>query len=191
MNLIQTHKLETINCGLLNFATINKINSLSNTKIMKNHALNIFILILIAGSVFAQTDPVDKKGLAIGGYDVVAYFKNNKPTKGVLDYSTVYKKVTYQFATTENKTIFLKTPEKFLPQYDGYCAYAIGKQSKKVSIDPETFIITGGKLYLFYNGTTGFSGNKFNSLEPWVADEKELINKSDVNWVKIKDLKKK
>jgi hypothetical protein len=60
-----------------------------------------------------------------------------------------------------------------------YSAYSIGKQSKKVSIDPKTFKITDGKLYLFYNGITGFSGNKFNSLEPWVTDEQGLIKKSD------------
>ncbi len=157
---------------------------------MKNLILSTALIFISAGSVFSQIDPVDKNGLAIAGYDVVAYFKSGKPTKGVSSYSAVHKRVTYQFTTAENKATFLKTPEQFLPQYDGYCAYAVGKQSKKVSIDPETFKITDGKLYLFYNGTTGFSGNKFNSLDPWMADEQGLIKKSDLNWTKIKDLKK-
>jgi YHS domain-containing protein len=147
------------------------------------------ILILISSSIaFCQVDPIDKKGLAIGGYDVVAYFKSAKAVKGYSDFSEKYNNATYYFTNEENRQDFLKNPEKYLPQYDGYCALAIGTTKKKISIDPETFRVTDGKLYLFFHGKS-FSGTKFNSLDPWVKDEKDLIKKSDTNWPSVKQKK--
>lgn len=145
----------------------------------------IFLQLIISSTLFAQTQPVGKDKVAIGGYDLVSYFNELKPKKGTSAIQYTYKGVHYYFATAENKAAFSKNPEAYLPQYEGYCAYAVGKQGKKVSINPETYRITNGKLYLFYNGTLGFSGGQFNSLEPWIANEAELIKLSDTNWTKI------
>lgn len=140
---------------------------------------------VLATSAIAQVDPVGKNNVAIGGYDVVSYFQSLTPKIGQQTIQAEYKGVYYYFSSDANKKTFLKNPSAYLPQYDGYCAYAIGKQGKKVTIDPLTFKITNGRLFLFYNGSTGFSGTQFNSLEPWIADEAALIIKSDANWKKI------
>ncbi|HEY9045677.1 MAG TPA: YHS domain-containing (seleno)protein [Ohtaekwangia sp.] len=146
-------------------------------------------VIMLMGSTFAafsQVEPVGKDHVAIGGYDVVAYFKDGKAVKGSADIQATYNTVIYYFSTARNREEFLKQPLGYLPQYDGYCALAVGAQNKKVSINPETFKVTDGKLYLFYNGKLPFSGAQFNSLEPWNKDETGLIKKADANWPALK-----
>jgi len=121
-----------------------------------------------------------KKGYAAEGYDVVAYF-NNEAKEGLKKYTTTYDGVKYKFASDKNLKVFLETPERYLPQYGGYCAYAIALKSKKVSIDPETFEIRDGKLYLFYNswGT--------NTLKLWKQEQPNiLVKKGNKNWDKIR-----
>jgi YHS domain-containing protein len=120
-----------------------------------------------------------EKGLAISGYDPVAYFKSNKAVKGSKDLGVYYQGVTYYFSSVENKEEFKKNPSKYEPQYGGWCAYAMGAKGEKVSIDPETFKIIDGKLYLFYNSFFN------NTLKSWNKDESNLKSKADVNWSKI------
>ena len=103
----------------------------------------------------------NKKGVAIEGYDPVSYF-TNQPRKGQSEYSIRFQGANYYFASAKNMEIFKLTPEKYVPQYGGWCAYAMGKTGDKVSVDPETFKITNGKLYLLYNTR----GN--NTLVPWM-----------------------
>ena len=120
-----------------------------------------------------------KKGVAISGYDPVAYFIENKALKGEKEFSTTYKGVVYQFYSEANKQLFLKTPNQYEPQYGGYCAYAIGLKDEKVKINPKTFEIRDGKLYLFYNswGT--------NTLDLWIKEGAEKLQKqADINWQK-------
>lgn len=120
-----------------------------------------------------------EKGIAIQGYDPVSYFVKNKAEKGDKKYSTSYLGVTYYFSSENNKNAFVKAPEKYEPQYGGWCAFAMGDSGTKVEIDPETFKILNGKLYLFYN--------KFftNTLKSWNKDEKNLKIKADKNWGKF------
>ena len=121
---------------------------------------------------------INKSSLAIQGYDPVAYFKSNKAVKGKKDITTIHQGVTYNFSSVENKTAFIKDPAAYEPQYGGWCAYAMGKAGEKVSIDPETFKIIKGKLYLFYNSFFN------NTLTSWNKDETNLKTKADVNWQK-------
>jgi YHS domain-containing protein len=141
----------------------------------------IFFFILGVFTSCAQTNDFNtKKGYAIEGYDVVSYF-NHKPTEGLKNHVTEVNGVTFKFSSEENLKLFKKNPQKYIPQYGGYCAYAIGAKSRKVSIDPETFEIRDGKLYLFYNawGT--------NTLELWLKEgADELKQKADKNWETIK-----
>lgn len=143
--------------------------------------LSVLILLLTSTSIFSQTiDYNTKKGYIANGYDVVAYF-NNKAVEGDEKYTTVFDGVNYKFSSEENLNTFLKHPETYIPQYGGYCAYAIAINSKKVKIDPKTFEIRDGKLYLFYNawGT--------NTLELWKNENvKGLQQKADKNWEAIK-----
>lgn len=120
-----------------------------------------------------------EKGLAIQGYDPVSYFTQNKAIEGDKTNSVFFAGVTYYFSSVANKDEFKKNPVKYEPQYGGWCAYAMGAKGEKVEIDPETFKISGGKLYLFYN--KGFN----NTLKTWNKDETNLKINADKNWSKI------
>tara|TARA_R110002049_G_scaffold113889_3_gene264665 strand:- start:349 stop:792 length:444 start_codon:yes stop_codon:yes gene_type:complete len=141
----------------------------------------IITFLLVSTSGFGQTiDYNTDDGFIAEGYDVVAYF-NMKAIKGSSDYTTTYNGVKYQFISKENLNTFLKNPKAYIPQYGGYCAYAVAESSKKVNIDPETFEIRDGKLYLFYNSW----GN--NTLKKWnKKNVKGLQKKADLNWEVIK-----
>lgn len=118
------------------------------------------------------------KNLAISGYDPVSYFLGT-PRKGSETYSYTYEGITYHFYNSENLKIFKNYPTKYEPQYGGWCAYAMGYSGEKVTVDPETYKIVDGKLYLFYN--------KFfnNTLTSWNKDEKALKTKANANWIKL------
>lgn len=120
---------------------------------------------------------LDKQKLALSGYDPVAYFPEGggKPLKGSDKLTVTHKGVVYRFASETTKALFLKTPEKFEPQYGGWCAYAMAR-GEKVEIDPKSFKITEGKLYLFYKSF--FSDTR----EDWVKDEAALAPKADASW---------
>ena len=116
------------------------------------------------------------KGLAIQGYDPVAYFTQNKAIKGSKQWAAIAEGVTYYFSSVANKDLFVRDYRKYEPQYGGWCAYAMGANNEKVEIDPETFKITNGKLYLFYHSWTN------NTLTKWNKDEANLKAKADINW---------
>lgn len=119
-----------------------------------------------------------ENGLAIGGYDPVAYFKTGKAKKGKKELAFSHDGITYYFSSLENRQIFQKSPSKYEPQYGGWCAFAMAR-GEKVSIDPETFKILDNKLYVFYN--------KFfnNTLKSWNKDEANLKTSADKNWSRI------
>ncbi|MEO8534786.1 MAG: YHS domain-containing (seleno)protein [Flavobacterium sp.] len=150
---------------------------------MKKLILILFVLVSIPS--FSQNDAkrvaeynLENK-VAIQGYDPVAYFKQNKAIKGKNDISTSYMGVTYKFSSAANKDLFIKNPMAYEPQFGGWCAYAMGSAGEKVEINPETFKITDGKLYLFYNAYFN------NTLKSWNKDETSLKAKAEVNWKKI------
>jgi YHS domain-containing protein len=117
--------------------------------------------------------------VAIKGYDPVSYFTLQKAVKGNKALAVSHQGVIYYFSTTANKELFKANPFKYEPEYGGWCAYAMGATGEKVSIDPETFKILSGKLYLFYN--------KFfnNTLKDWNSNEPALKKQADANWLKF------
>ena len=145
-------------------------------------SLIILFITFISFSSFSQKNTYNlKKGAIASGYDVVSYF-SNEAKKGNDNYIANYDGAMFYFSSKENLNLFKKTPSKYIPQYGGYCAYAIGLKGKKVSINPKTFEIRDGKLYLFYNswGT--------NTLNLWKKEGPENLKiKADKNWVKIKN----
>ena len=152
---------------------------------MKSKLLLILLMSMVGLNTFSQDASRKKEfnlddGIAIHGYDPVAYFTQGKAIKGKKEFgAVVYAGVTYNFYSAENKEAFKKSPAAYEPQYGGWCAYAMGNDGSKVSIDPETFKIVGGKLYLFYN--------RFftNTLKSWNKDEVTLKKNADANWQKI------
>jgi YHS domain-containing protein len=120
-----------------------------------------------------------ENGLALQGYDPVAYFLQSKAIKGKKEFAHKHDGVTYYFASASNKELFVKSPSTYEPQYGGWCAYAMGETAEKVEIDPETFKILDGKLYLFYNSLFN------NTLPKWNKAEANLKLKADKNWKTI------
>lgn len=146
---------------------------------------NLLLIILIAysGCVLAQTVDLrqkhfnTKKLVAMEGYDPVSYHEG-KPVEGSEKFQLQHQGVIYRFSSNANLNKFKTNPEKYEPAYGGWCAFAMGETGEKVKIDPETFKILDGKLYLFYN----FWGN--NTLEGWNEAEKKLKEAVDRNWKK-------
>ncbi|MDW3197317.1 MAG: YHS domain-containing (seleno)protein [Cytophagales bacterium] len=135
-------------------------------------------LLLVLAIVLQQPETEHtntKDGLAVGGYDVVAYF-SGEAEKGSKSIRASHQGITYRFSSESNKQKFLDSPKKYVPAYGGWCAYAMGVSGDKVKIDPETFKVIDDKLYLFYN----FWGN--NTLKSWNEDESGLKTKADKYW---------
>lgn len=137
----------------------------------------LFTTVMLSSKAFA-IDPTYTgffSDEAIKGYDTVAYFTENKPVKGKEEFSTKYNEATWLFSSQENLDLFLTNPEKYAPQYGGYCAYAVS-QNTTASIKPELFTIQDGKLYLNYNESIN---------DKWRANKLEFIELADQNWPKL------
>ena len=103
-----------------------------------------------------------------------------KGVKGQAKFSTEHKGVSYRFSSDSNLNKFKKEPLKFLPQYGGWCAYAMASKGEKVKVNPKTFEIRNGKLYLFYDAYFD------NTFENWIEEgPDELVLKADENWKKF------
>lgn len=145
----------------------------------------MLLLVLLSSVAYSQSTRVKhfnlKKGnLAIKGYDPVSYFTENKAVKGSSKITYSHKGIVYRFKNAQNRNRFKQNPAKYEPVYGGWCAYAMGlDKPSKVSVNPRTFKIINGKLYLFYNklGT--------NTLKLWNKDERSLKGKADQNWKKF------
>lgn len=155
---------------------------------MKRYFLILLATVLSTAFATAQTVTtalrvkqfnLSKGNVGIQGYDPVAYFKQGKSIKGKSNLAVIAEGVTYYFSSEENKALFKANYTAYEPQYGGWCAYAMGNSGEKVEIDPETFKIINGKLYLFYH--TFFN----NTLKSWNKDENNLKTKADANWIKL------
>ena len=122
-----------------------------------------------------------EKGLALSGYDPVAYFEEGggKPAEGKHDLTAKHRGITYRFANEKNRDAFLKTPERFEPAYGGWCAYAM-VGGDKVEIDPKSFLIEKGRLLVFYKGF--FNDTRKKWLKEGGA---KLAPKADKAWKKL------
>ena len=109
---------------------------------------------------------------AINGYDAVAYFTVNKAVLGNNAYSYKWKNADWNFSSEENKNLFIENPEKYAPQYGGYCAFAVSK-GFTANTDPNSFEIIDGKLYLFAD-----EGVKSD----WKENQTENLQKCNANW---------
>lgn len=150
---------------------------------MKDQYLILLLLFSFSFAIAQNKSEIktinNENGIALQGYDAVSYF-DGRPKKGTEVNATAYNGVKYLFNTPKNLKAFSENPEKYVPAYGGWCAYAVGAKGKLVDVDPKTFKIRGGKLYLFYNA------NFTNTLKLWNKDEKELLKKANRNWEKIK-----
>lgn len=115
--------------------------------------------------------------VALSGYDTVAYFTVGKPTKGDPAIKSSYNGATWYFSSQDNRKAFDANPEKFVPQFGGYCAYAVS-QGHTASADPNAWKIVDGKLYVNYSPEVG---------RIWQKDIPGYISKAKANWPKVLD----
>ncbi len=153
-------------------------------KIVRNltAALAVIAGLFAAGAAFAGTETntsigltAKGPGLAVHGYDVVAYFTKGQPMVGRAKNSTVYREATYRFASKGNLDAFKNDPEKYVPQYGGYCAYGVAVGAK-FDGDPQLWRIVDGKLYLNLNE---------DIQKTWQKDIPGNKKKADRNWTRI------
>lgn len=145
-----------------------------------------FVSLLLAfTSVPARADGKSARayntlGESVGlvGYDPVSYFSEGggKPQKGSIKISLEHDGVTYRFASDEHLAAFKKSPEKYLPQYGGWCAWAVAELGKRVDVDPLSYEIRSGKLYVFYRDPG------LDTRPLWTPKAEELIRKADSKW---------
>lgn len=131
---------------------------------------------LLLGSVAPARaiDPVwsNWRGLAVAGYDPVAYFTDGKAVEGSSQYTTEWKGAVWRFASAAHRDQFVADPARYAPQYGGYCAWAVS-QDDTAGIDPEAWKIVDGKLYLNYDKDV---------QAKWEKDVPGNIRKADANW---------
>ncbi|NKF52123.1 YHS domain-containing protein [Shewanella sp. WXL01] len=138
-----------------------------------NKLLIGFIALLLMGCTSLAKEPVyNDEGVAVNGYDVVAYFTQDKAVKGSSDFASSYNGNQWYFASAQHKALFDKTPEKYAPQYGGYCAYAMSS-GFVVSTDPEAFTVFQDKLYLNYS---------LSVRENWLKNKVQFIEEADGHW---------
>lgn len=158
---------------------------ISNIYIRMNMKYYLFVVALcLCFSVAAQPENASRlrnfnqeNGVALRDFDPVSYF-NGKPAKGDLKIYHVHKGIKYFFSSPENLEAFKKSPAKYEPAYGGWCAYSMAVDGKRVKIDPATYKIIGGKLYLFSNS----GGN--NTLLRWNQNQTKLKASADKLWLK-------
>lgn len=142
---------------------------------MKN-SVSILFFVLLLSPAFGQQEIFSRSNEAIQGYDPIAYFKESKPAKGKEELSYAWKGTTWYFSTVQNLADFKATPEKFAPQFGGYCAYGVA-DGHKAPTSPDAWTIVDGKLYLNYDKGV---------RELWLKDQKAFIQKANDNWPTVK-----
>ena len=137
---------------------------------LKNFA--VALLLAASGASAWAGDFYEKEGSAIKGYDPVAYFTDKKPVKGSSAYKAEYLGSVFHFVSQANRDAFAASPNKYAPQYNGFCAFGAAG-GYKAAIEPAAFTIVNEKLYLNYNQDV---------RKKWSADIPGFVAKADKNW---------
>ncbi|WP_285163406.1 YHS domain-containing (seleno)protein [Shewanella goraebulensis] len=141
--------------------------------------INLMLPLLLSLTVIGCTSLSDKpiyndQGYAVTGYDVVAYFTDNKAVKGNAEFQTEYQGSQWLFSTKQHQQQFEQSPDRYMPQYGGYCAYAMSS-GFVVSSDPQAFTVFEDKLYLNYS---------LSVRENWLENRDQFITEADEYWLK-------
>ena len=145
---------------------------------MKRVIIMVGAFLVLTVAAMAQKSEIFIKGdAAIRGYDPVAYFNAGKPVMGSKQFSYQWKGANWYFANRENLNAFKAAPDKYAPQYGGYCAYGLS-QGHKATTEPDAWTIVNGKLYLNYDKDV---------QSTWKKDREKYIITADKNWPNLKD----
>ena len=141
----------------------------------------LLALLLVSAQTFAEVSRIyqGRYSGAIRGYDPVAYFTESEAVRGTRKITYDYLGATWWFSSEENKKLFVENPEKYMPQYGGYCAKAMS-DNRFLKIDPKSWSIVNDKLYLNYSSKTRII---------WQEQQVQMISTADQNWkVHLKDI---
>src|SRR6266540_5992334 len=137
---------------------------------MERAIFSLSVMLLLSSALCAQKSPVFITGnVAIKEYDAVAYFKQRKPVKGNKNFSYSWNGANWYFSSKQNLDSFKTSPQKFAPQFGGYCAYGMA-EGHKAPTDPNAWTIVNGKLYLNYS---------LDVKEKWIKNQKERIDQAN------------
>jgi YHS domain-containing protein len=142
---------------------------------MRAFIYTAFVLVGLSACTKPKSEIFSTDDGAIRGYDPVSYFTESKPVKGDKQFSTEFNGATWCFSSEENMNAFKASPEKYAPQFGGYCAYAVS-QNYTYETDPNAFTIVDDKLYLNYNLKTS---------EEWNSKRDEYIKLANTNWPNV------
>jgi len=137
---------------------------------------------LLLATVLVPAARSEEPKLSISGYDPVAYFTDGKPVPGKTEFEYLWHKLRWRFASGEHRDLFGKDPNRYAPQYDGYCAMGVAESSEvahKDTVDPEAWAIVDGKLYLTHMR---------QAMDAWRQKPAEYVKPADENWAAVKDL---
>jgi enamine deaminase RidA (YjgF/YER057c/UK114 family) len=136
---------------------------------------------LLVATVLVPAARSEEPRLSISGYDPVAYFTDGKPAQGKAEFEYLWHKLRWRFASDAHRQSFAKDPDRYTPQYDGYCAMgaAAGEAAHKDTVDPEAWAIVDGKLYLTHVP---------QAMDAWRQNPAGYITKADESWAAVKDL---
>ena len=144
-----------------------------------NHLLTL-IFFCMTSVGFAQVHwNVNSEGFALDGHDAVGYVRKGVAMDGLNEYIYEYDGVKFKFSRPAYLNEFKKHPEKYLPAFKGWCAYAIAKNGKLVDVNPKTFQVQDNQLLFYYNKL----GN--NTLEKWNTNSSEMLKQANLNWEKL------
>ena len=140
----------------------------------------VFVGLLFA-TVLAPGARSEEPKLSISGYDPVAYFTDGKPVQGKAEIEYLWHKLRWRFANSEHRDLFTKEPDRYTPQYDGYCAMGVsaGAEGHKDTVDPKAWAIVDGKLYLTH---------MTQAIDDWRQNPANYIKQADANWAAVQDL---
>jgi YHS domain-containing protein len=141
-------------------------------------AIALAAFAVLPSAALAKEAPVYTKVLSdvgLSGYDAVAYFTDSKPVKGDAKFTHAYLGANWHFSSAENRDKFAAAPERYAPQYGGYCAWAVA-QGKTASADPMLWKIVQGKLYVNYSADV---------QKKWELDIAGNVQKADGNWPNV------
>lgn len=145
---------------------------------MKKTIQTILILVITANSVMAQKSEIfAPDGKALKGYDPVAFFTEGKPVMGADSFTLTWKDANWYFSNKANLENFRSNPEKYSPQYGGYCAYGTS-EGHKAPTQADTWTIINDKLYFNYNSKV---------KQAWIRNTDALIKKADMAWPEIRN----
>ena len=130
---------------------------------IKAFLASLLITLLACASANAQDGSTGAAAVALKGYDTVAYFSDNRASKGSPEFRQDFDGVRYYFSSARNRAAFNADPDRFTPQFGGYCAMGISR-GKKFDADPTVFRIVDGKLYVFSSPKAGDAADQDSEL---------------------------